>query len=315
MVLYTCENCQKQFNKKCNYIDHVEKKKKPCQPNIPKYSEPFQNIPKKSEIDSISSSSSEKISNINECDYCKKIFSTGFNLNKHLKNSCKIKKQKDEESFKQNELLMAQMLELKKLLEHQTKEIEEIKRKQPVNKLVINNNTNNTVNAGNTNNNINLMAHGKEDFSKIELKSILDCLCNENFQDIVPNMVKHIYIDKTYPEFHNFKVLDLARNKSEYYNGKDWVVGKADDGLIKIFENVNTALIEPFDKDNIDKTIKFIRNNEELKNKYKWIDWSKNYCRNLFKDTDKEYVEDRNKILNELKLIFYNNREEILKIE
>ncbi len=63
---------------------------------------------------------------------------------------------------------------------------------------------------------------------------------------------------------------------------------------------------------NRSKTIKFIKNNEEFKKKYQWIDWSKNYCVNLFKDTDKEYTDDRNKILNELKLIFYNYKDQIL---
>ncbi len=314
MVTYICQICQKEFKKISHYKDHTEKKKKPCQSINIIFN---QNLPNLTEINQNLLESDKKYN----CEFCEKEFTTIYTLKRHKESRCKIKKQKDEETSKQNDYLVAQVLELKKLLENQnkqienqTKQIEEIRKKKPVSKLVINNNTLNTLNTGNTNN-INLMAHGKEDFSKIELKSILDCLCNENFQDIVPNMVKHIYIDPTYPEFHNFKVLDLARNKSEYYNGKDWVVGKADDGLIKIFENVNTVLTEPFDKNNIDKTIKFIRNNEELKKKYQWIDWSKNYCKNLFKDTEKEYLDDRNKILNELKLIFYNNRDEILKIE
>ncbi len=347
MVLYTCEICNKTFKQKGHYRDHVEKKKKPCQQILtnphktltkpsqnltnflqkPSFSDNSLNFNNDLNIEPDEKSESSEINdetiNSNYCLYCGHIFNRKDNLKRHIDKFCKIKKQKDDETKKQNEIIMAQMIELKKLLENQnkqienqTKEIQEIKKKKPVSKVVINN-TNNTLNTGNTlnTNNINLMAHGKEDFSKIELKSILECLCNENFQDIVPNMVKQIYIDKTYPEFHNFKVLDLSRNKSEYYNGKDWVVGKADDGLLKIFENVNTALIEPFDKNNIDKTIKFIKNNEELKKKYQWIDWSKNYCKNLFKDSDKEYVEDRNKILNELKLIFYNNRDEILKID
>ncbi len=317
MVKYTCTICLKEFSKKYNFEMHTMNKKKPCQPinniidqNLPIFTEIYQNSPE----------SYKKIEK-HSCEYCEKDFTTIYTLKRHVEGRCKVKKEKEEESNKQNEFLVAQVMELKRLLENQTREIEEMKKKKSVNKLVINNNTN-TLNTGNINtntnniktntNNINLMAHGKEDFSKIELKSILDCLCNENFQEIVPSMVKHIYIDPAHPEFHNFKVLDLARNKSEYYNGKDWVVGKADDGLLTIFENVNSVLTEPFDKNNIDKTIKFIRNNEELKKKYKWIDWSKNYCINLFRDNDKEYIEDRNRILNDLKLIFYNYKDQIL---
>jgi DNA-directed RNA polymerase subunit RPC12/RpoP len=30
MVVYICENCKKEFNKKSNYLNHIENKKKPC---------------------------------------------------------------------------------------------------------------------------------------------------------------------------------------------------------------------------------------------------------------------------------------------
>ncbi len=31
MVVYICENCKKEFNKKSNYLNHIENKKKPCE--------------------------------------------------------------------------------------------------------------------------------------------------------------------------------------------------------------------------------------------------------------------------------------------
>ena len=30
MVVYICQNCKKEFNKKSNYLNHIENKKKPC---------------------------------------------------------------------------------------------------------------------------------------------------------------------------------------------------------------------------------------------------------------------------------------------
>jgi hypothetical protein len=42
--------------------------------------------------------------------------------------------------------------------------------------------------------NVNLMAHGSEDFSKIELKTILKYLCSDNFESIVPNVTKEIFV-------------------------------------------------------------------------------------------------------------------------
>ena len=32
MVKYKCNNCLKEFKQKCHYVNHVEKKKYPCQP-------------------------------------------------------------------------------------------------------------------------------------------------------------------------------------------------------------------------------------------------------------------------------------------
>jgi DNA-directed RNA polymerase subunit RPC12/RpoP len=31
MVVYICKNCKKEFNKKSNYLNHIENKKKPCE--------------------------------------------------------------------------------------------------------------------------------------------------------------------------------------------------------------------------------------------------------------------------------------------
>ncbi len=104
MVNYMCQTCGKQFNRKSNYDYHTENKKNPCIPisqkfkNIPEHSEIFQNIKYKQE---------DKETNIeHECCYCGKIFSTGFNLNKHIKNNCKIKKEDDDNKKNIFELLL-----------------------------------------------------------------------------------------------------------------------------------------------------------------------------------------------------------------
>ena len=107
MVLYTCENCLKEFTKKSNYLQHIENKKKPCEVKIKKTEkildipinfEILKNIPKNSEI--VENNSNFNIINTeinnNICKYCLKNFSTTFNLNKHLKNSCKVKKLNEE---------------------------------------------------------------------------------------------------------------------------------------------------------------------------------------------------------------------------
>ncbi len=123
MVKYTCKICFKEFNKKDDYIKHTERRKKPCQPkerinidlfaNIPKNIPNIPNIPNVLKLLELSKNSNkfdtfEKNEILNEqqiyynCNYCMKNFSTKFNLNKHIKNSCKVRKldeNKKEEIF------------------------------------------------------------------------------------------------------------------------------------------------------------------------------------------------------------------------
>ncbi len=117
MVVHTCNCCKKEFDKKSTYLNHIKNRKKPCKPNddndsesfqnIPEtfqnIPETFQNIPKHSEkaefLDEISDGILED-NNKNLCKFCLKTFSTGFNLNKHLKSTCKVKILEDEK--KQN---------------------------------------------------------------------------------------------------------------------------------------------------------------------------------------------------------------------
>ncbi len=137
MNTFQCINCLKKFDRKYNYDRHINNKKKPCQPannifdqNLPNFTEIYQNSPE-----------SDKKIEKHSCEYCEKDFTTIYTLKRHVEGRCKVKKEKEEESNKQNEFLVAQVMELKRLLENQTREIEEMKKKKPVNKLVINNNT------------------------------------------------------------------------------------------------------------------------------------------------------------------------------
>jgi hypothetical protein len=316
MVNYTCPNCQKEFGKKYNFDMHTKNKKKPCNninttssQNLTTSSQNLTFLAEKNELSSVNvefNKNTDSINNENTCLYCGLVCKRKDNLKRHINNFCKVKKEKDDEKKKHDD----EINELKKLIEEQSKKIEKLSKKSKtknINNIVVNNN-----NLDNSTKTVNLMAHGSEDFSKIELKSILNCLATEDFQGIIPNMAKQIFIDGTNPEFHNFKVLDISRNKSEFYDGKNWIVGKADDGLLKIFENVNNVLTEPFDKNKLEKTIKFIESNDELKKKTKWINWAKNYCNNLWSESDEEYMGERKLILEKLKLIFFNYKDQIL---
>ena len=164
-----------------------------------------------------------------------------------------------------------------------------------------------------TNNNI-ILAHGAEQFDKIDIQIILNYLATIKCKDIIPNMTKHLYLNDSKPENKNFCVVDMSRNKCKYFNGKKWLVGKTNDKINGIFEKVQGILTEPFEKDKIEKTIQFIKTSSKFKNKEKWIKYANSYLNKLYDEEDRENIDNKNKILEELKIIFFNHKDDILKI-
>ena len=116
MVNYICPFCKKNFNKKSNYVDHIENKKKPCKeikadftPNSSKIPPNPSNNPPNSSNNSLNN----KILIQNyRCNFCDKTFSRIDNFKRHLIDRCKVRKEETQEKeaifqelLKQNELL------------------------------------------------------------------------------------------------------------------------------------------------------------------------------------------------------------------
>ena len=122
MTIYKCDNCQKEFNRKSTYDTHLSRKN-PCKLDT--------------SID-------------NQCSYCDKIYTTKFNLNKHLK-SCVKKILEDDKQ--------EQINELKKLLFEHQKKLEELSKEKETNNqksdgVIPSSNITVNDNSTNTNNNI-----------------------------------------------------------------------------------------------------------------------------------------------------------------
>ena len=184
-----------------------------------------------------------------------------------------------------------------------------------IDEYISNNITTNTLNnQSNTINNTIILAHGKEDLSKIELEAIMGYMSTFKHREIIPNITKYVYLNDKKPENKNFCVVDTARNKCKYFDGTKWVIGKTNDKVNKIFDNMHNMLTEPFEKENINKTIEFIKKYPKKFNE-KWIKISNTYLKSLYDEDDKENMENKLKVLEELKLIFFNNKDEILKIK
>jgi hypothetical protein len=328
MVKYVCDKCNKEFIKLCDFKYHTEKRKKSC---ISVIKEEIKNI----HVDKIPHNPTQIIQiphnpTQNEKEYkcmtCNKIFSRNDSLKRHMSKYCnkKINDENLDFNIDINKLDIDDktkkiLLLLKKQNDFLVKQVNMLVDKKSISKTINNTSNDNSITNNNTlnntinNNNTIILAHGKEDLSKIELEAIMGCMSTFKHREIIPNITKYVYLNDKKPENKNFCVVDTARNKCKYFDGKKWVIGKTTDKVTKIFDNIHNMLTDPFEKEHINKTIEFIKANPKKYNE-KWIKVSNTYLKSLYDEDDKENMENKLKVLEELKLIFFNNKDEILKL-
>jgi hypothetical protein len=297
MVEHPCKKCGLIFNKKSHLIQHHNKKKS-CQEESlkiqknPKKSLKIQNNPnlnpeKNNEhintnkcINANEYINSNIDSNINECmdtncskitrtepicPYCSNTFYQISNLNKHIKTSCKVKKQQDEkkeEIFKQllvkeqmlkekDEIIKDQQEKFNMLFEQNLKLIEKI------DKMTFSNNTKTqksikttnhidnstiTTNTTNTNNGVifNLVNYGKEDLNKIDTKHFINNIVKNNKASgvkIPEEILKLIHFNPDYPELNNIYISDINREKCMVWDDGMWKLS-TDDKIPEVIDKV-----------------------------------------------------------------------------
>ncbi len=249
MVIYTCPKCKKDFLKKCHFENHINRKNS-CEQK----SKLIQNNP-------ILIQNNPNISNLEKkysCEYCSKNFYNGANLNKHIRNNCKVKKEEDdnkknifelllEEERKKNELLIKErdikVDDLQKQLLELTKTIKELSTKSAT---IINNN-----NYGNVNNITipldKLSKFGKEDLTKITQREFLKI---KNYQGVAIFMETAKLIYNNHSVNKTVYVADYSRKKAMIWNGERWVLTCLEEVLdvmkerIRTLYNINLDLIE-----------------------------------------------------------------------
>ncbi len=340
MVIYTCPTCNKEFNKKSNFIEHTQLKKKPCRSIIQEpprnhqepprnHQEPPRNHQEFQELLEKNTEPDNQITKSNTCIHCGLTFTRKDALKRHIDLRCKAKKLEEDEIVlkvkdfikmeKENAQLKNEVEELKKLFFEFSKNANKTTRtnKKNINQTInTQNNTNIETqnNTNNTQNNINIiLPYGKE-LENIKLNEVLDHMVVRDFDNMLPKLVKYIYLNKDKPQNQNFVVNDIARNKCQYYDGEKWITGKANDQILKLFENTNSLITDAFDRPELEKTLKFINENKKYQSKINTILENKTFAKSLFDESDKENLDKRQEILDELKLIFYSHKDEILKI-
>ena len=147
MVLHTCLKCKMNFNKKSNYLKHLNKKFD-CtliieQPNIenPPETPILKGLNELNVINNINNNLNNNVINNNlnncldnTCLYCGIIMSRKDHLKRHMENNCKVKKIQEQEKENIFKILLAKEEEIKRINEENKKKDEENKRKEEENK-------------------------------------------------------------------------------------------------------------------------------------------------------------------------------------
>ena len=301
MPVYICSECGKRFEDKTKYNIHINRKF-PCKKDeISSYIETNIDSVKDVGITSkMTHSTSQITQNFGEitqnnseinlmCQYCSKIYSRRDNLFRHIKSYCKVKKQEDNNKKEIYNKLLKELDEIKK-------ENEELKKIN--NKLISSNNNihikNQNIETQNNIVNINLIAHGREDLDKIDVKYIIEAL--KRGISCIPVITERIHFNEKYPEYQNVYISNMNQKYGMIYNGKEWKLKDKDTIIEDLYEK------------------KFDFLDENFENIYNQLSESQQKAFKRFldihekADTDKQSRKIINKIKQDLKLMLYNNK-------
>jgi hypothetical protein len=219
------------------------------------------------------------------CNFCNKTFTLQKNLNRHLKNRCKIKKKINTERQKIYQNLISTMQDKIEMLESKVANME-------INggNKITNITNNNTTNIGNLIN-IQLVAFGSEDKSHLSNVEIFNLL-KKGFKS-VPELIKKIHFDNNKPENHNVYIPNLSQKYVMVYNGEEWGLHDREDAIENIFDDGRNFLV-----------IKRNEFEEMLDDKFKTQ--LKKFDR--FESQIDNVEIKKKELLDDIKLILYNKR-------
>jgi hypothetical protein len=281
MVYYPCPKCNAIFNKMSNYKRHLNKKndcslnmkvsndnislctiEQGCTGAVRNYAnlsiniktepEKNKNINQIKEIGEDEEYEEDEIDNNNLCcQYCLKKYSSKSTLTRHLKENCKIKKEKDYEKEKIFKLLLEkdkqkehEINELKKqnqLITKQNKKLmdkidklinlnDKSSQMQMTNNISSTNINSNNINVNNTQNNIVMINFGNEDLGIINKREFIDRVVKKQISGVkIPEeILKIIHFNPQYPQLSNIYISDINREKFMIYEDGKWVLTHID---------------------------------------------------------------------------------------
>jgi len=265
MCDFPCPKCNKKFDKKYNLSRHLNRKiscisviensvsvsQNKSSTVITQCSTKFphkkNNILSNKILDDDNSTDESDLS----CKHCHKKFSRTDALKRHISNTCKVKKQKENEKEEIFQQLMDQCNKQKevnnkqeKMLNTALKQIEvltgEITKLKSNGKNIMKNcnNTTNT-NSNNTTNNIIMMDFGKENLQIVDKSEFIKIVKNNKITGvkITDELVKAIHFNDKYPQLNNIYISDINRQKCMIVENNEWKLSPVDQ-IPQVIENI-----------------------------------------------------------------------------
>jgi hypothetical protein len=210
------------------------------------------------------------------CEWCCEEYSRPYTLKIHMA-KCK-KRPSETDELKQI---------IAKLNDKMDKQYEELKdMKSKISGTIINNTTNNIQQ------NITITPYGKEDLSYLTLKDYTRIFRKGCYS--IPEILKLIHCNENKPEYMNVYIKNFKDEYMFTFDGKDWDIGEKDIILRKMIESKKYLLESKFD-DVQDKLPQYA------------ITMFKKF---LERSEDNEVI---NNIKDEMKNMFYKNRNHVIK--
>ena len=225
------------------------------------------------------------------CKYCQKIYTRQDNYNRHLKQFCKMKNEKDDKETILKEIL-DEMKQLRLQNELLTEKIQKLEGNNSINNITNNNNnqTNNT--QINNNNNFNIVAFGKEKIDSIISDDVCKLILKRGFEAI-PQLIEWMHFNKNRPQYHNCYISNLRSKYAIIYDGNNWKLEDAIE-VINILRDDKRVFLENKFEDFYDSL------DEDTKKKF----------HRFLLEADSDIVINRYK--NDIRLLLYNKKGVVL---
>jgi uncharacterized C2H2 Zn-finger protein len=274
-MIYTCQQCAKQYNHKSDYTKHINRKN-PCT-GISLIAPPI--APIAPIMIPLEITKSDTVNTTLKCPCCNVQFTRTSNLKRHLNDRCLIKNKPLDSIL--NDPKFQQLEEKNKQLESELNEIKELLKMNGKGfaKMINNtdksmNNSNNTntqtINSNNTQNNIvNINVFGKEDVSHItnDMYKQIFRRCKNS----VPAYIKIKHFSSKKPENSNIYISDIKGHYAIMYSGEQWAIEDKQELLQNLYDINCDQLMNKYEdlKDELDeitvrKYNRFVETMDEL---------------------------------------------------